>query len=214
MEIAISMRPRQLESTLQSACPVLDFEGRPRLDLEQYSTSPHLAAQVLCYIEEQYAAIAGKVVADFGCGCGVLTVGSGVLEAASVFSFDVDERCIALTQRQSSNVDMPMLELVQLDLSCGLPSRTLFDTVLMNPPFGTRKAGIDIAFVDLGLRTAEEVFSLHKTSTRRYIEKHCAEVAAEAEVLATLRYDLPKTHKIHTKKSVDIEVDLWRIAKV
>ena len=208
------MRPRQLESTLQSACPVLDFSGRPRLDLEQYSTSPHLAAQVLCYVEEQFAAISGQVVADFGCGCGVLTVGCGVMEAESVFGFDMDERCIAITLQQSGNVPMPLLELVNMDLSSGLPNRTLFDTVLMNPPFGTRKPGVDLAFVDLALNTAEQVFSLHKSSTRRYIEKHCAEKSAEAEVLATLRYDLPKTHKIHTKKSVDIEVDLWHFTNI
>ena len=41
-----------------------------------------------------------------------------------------------------------------------------FDTVLMNPPFGTRNAGIDAEFVTRGMQNARTVYSLHKTSTR------------------------------------------------
>ena len=36
----------------------------------------------------------------------------------------------------------------------------------MNPPFGTRNAGIDTAFVMKGMENASVVYSLHKTSTR------------------------------------------------
>jgi predicted RNA methylase len=41
-----------------------------------------------------------------------------------------------------------------------------FDTVVMNPPFGTRNTGIDTAFVLKGMEYASVVYSLHKTSTR------------------------------------------------
>ena len=33
------------------------------------------------------------------------------------------------------------------------------------------------------------------------------------EVMAQLRFDLPKTYKFHKKQSVDIEVDLIRFCK-
>lgn len=208
------MRPRQLESLLQSACPILDFEGRPRVDLEQYSTSPHLASQIICYIEDHFSAISNQIVADFGCGCGILSIASGVMDADLVFSFDIDPKCIDITVRQCGNVDSFPHEIVQMDITQGLPTHLSFDTIIMNPPFGTRNSGIDMKFIDIGLQTAEQVFSLHKTSTRRYISKHCSEVGAQAELVATLQYDLPKTHKHHTKKSVDIEVDLWKVSKI
>jgi predicted RNA methylase len=32
------------------------------------------------------------------------------------------------------------------------------------------------------------------------------------EVLAELRYELPKVHKFHKSKSIDIEVDLYRFS--
>lgn len=43
-----------------------------------------------------------------------------------------------------------------------------FDTVIMNPPFGTKKnAGVDIQFLKAAITLARKVvYSLHKTSTR------------------------------------------------
>lgn len=41
------------------------------------------------------------------------------------------------------------------------------DTVVMNPPFGTRKKGADMEFLSAAMKVASQaVYSLHKTSTR------------------------------------------------
>ena len=93
------------------------------------------------------------------------------------------------------------------------PSRLRCDTVVMNPPFGTRRAGADVAFLRAAFRIATgAIYSLHKTSTRAHIEKVAMTKfhAREAEVLARLRYDLPATYAHHREKSVEIAVDLWR----
>ena len=86
------------------------------------------------------------------------------------------------------------------------------DTVVMNPPFGTRVRGADMGFLRAGLTIARNaVYSLHKTSTRSHIEKHALLTlrAKSATVLAELRYELPKVYKHHRMDSVEIEVDLW-----
>ena len=43
-----------------------------------------------------------------------------------------------------------------------------FDTIVMNPPFGTKNnAGMDMCFLETGVELAvNSVYSLHKTSTR------------------------------------------------
>lgn len=43
-----------------------------------------------------------------------------------------------------------------------------FDTVVMNPPFGTKNnAGIDMKFLKMGLDlSCDSVYSLHKSTTR------------------------------------------------
>ena len=86
------------------------------------------------------------------------------------------------------------------------------DTVVMNPPFGTRKKGADMGFLRAALGVAKRaVYSLHKTSTRAHIERHALVTlgAARAEVLAELRYELPRVYAHHRQATVDIEVDLW-----
>jgi len=42
----------------------------------------------------------------------------------------------------------------------------------MNPPFGTRKAGIDTIFVKKAMDNANVVYSLHKTTTRDVNQIH------------------------------------------
>ncbi|KAF6164466.1 hypothetical protein GIB67_025292 [Kingdonia uniflora] len=89
----------------------------------------------------------------------------------------------------------------------------IVDTIVMNPPFGTRNKGADISFLFLALKVASQaVYSLHKTTTRDYIRKTTLRdfKAKSAEVLCELRYDLPQMYKFHKKKEVDISVDLWR----
>jgi putative methylase len=87
------------------------------------------------------------------------------------------------------------------------------DTVIMNPPFGTRRRGADLGFLRAGLMLARNaVYSLNKTSTRAHVERHATRAlrASSATVLAELRYELPKTYAHHRRESVEIEVDLWR----
>ena len=59
----------------------------------------------------------------------------------------------------------------------GAAGTNAFDTALMNPPFGTRQKGVDMAFLRAGLDAVRAgggaVYSMHKTSTRDYIAKTC-----------------------------------------
>lgn len=90
-----------------------------------------------------------------------------------------------------------------------------FDSVLLNPPFGTKhNQGTDLEFVRIALDVSHgPVYSLHKTSTRSHIIKTAARWGVKAQVLAQLHYDLPNTYKFHKKKSVDIEVDFVRFTQ-
>ena len=90
------------------------------------------------------------------------------------------------------------------------------DTVLTNPPFGTKpdKAGIDIKFVKLGCQLARRsVYSFHKSSTRDFVLKTIKALpyVDDVAVIAEMKFDLPRTYKFHNAASVDIEVDLIRV---
>ncbi|KAF7248324.1 Methyltransferase-like protein 5 [Varanus komodoensis] len=203
------LKLKELESNLQQ---VDDFEN-PKLMLEQYPTRPHIAACMLYTIHHTFDDIEDKIIADLGCGCGMLSIGSAMLGAGLCIGFDIDADALEVFNRNAEEFELPNIDLVQCNV-CSLSDKMpkTVDTVIMNPPFGTKhNKGMDMAFLNTALQMARTaVYSLHKTSTRQHIQKKADEWNVKMEVLAELRYDLPASYKFHKKKSVDIEVDFIR----
>ncbi|CAK9197160.1 hypothetical protein BDL97_11G074100 [Sphagnum fallax] len=202
------MKLKQLESYLGD---VVQF-ANPKVELEQYPTGPHIASRMLFMAESSYGDIDGKVVADLGCGCGTLGIAALLLDAAQVVGVDVDGDALLLAHENCNELEVEM-ELIQASLT-HLPWRgPIVDTVVMNPPFGTRCKGADMEFLAAALKVAgTAVYSLHKTSTRAHIKRVAVRDfgATSAEVLCELRYNLPASYKFHKQREVDIAVDLWR----
>ena len=86
------MKLKELESHLQE---VDEFEN-PKILLEQYPTRPHIAACMLHTIAATFDDIENKLIADLGCGCGVLSIGCVMLGAGLVTGFDVDSDALDL----------------------------------------------------------------------------------------------------------------------
>ena|SRR3990167_2836105 len=148
-----------------------EVEGfdKPKIVLEQYATSAELATQMLSYIHSEYDDIESKAVADFGCGTGMLSIAAALLGAGSVVGFDIDSDALEIAQRNCEEQEIT-IDFIQTDLETLTPpeGRQLFDVIITNPPFGTKKnAGIDVRFVQTALKFAPVVYSLHKTTTRK-----------------------------------------------
>ncbi|KAL8560317.1 hypothetical protein ACOMHN_006048 [Nucella lapillus] len=209
-----ALRLKELESWLQD----VDGFEKPKAKLEQYPTTPHIAACMLHTMHMRYDDIEGKKVADLGVGCGVLGIGCSMLGASYILGVDVDQDALEVCSGNLSELEITNVDLLQCDVHTLLktPDRLLqaFDTVVMNPPFGTKlHEGIDMVFLQTGLSMASKaVYSLHKTSTRQHILKKAKGWGVEAEVMAELRYDLSNTLAFHKKTSVDIEVDFYRFS--
>lgn len=195
------MKLKELESCLQQ----VDGFEEPKILLEQYPTSPHIAACMLYTIHNTFDDIEGKLIADLGCGCGVLCIGAAMLDAGLCVGFDIDKDALDIAQTNTEEFEISNIDLVQCDL-CALEVgyAQKFDTVIMNPPFGTKhNQGIDMKFLKTALTMAKEaVYSLHKSSTRDHIQKKAKDWGVKMELVAELRYDLPASYKFHKKKSV------------
>ncbi len=97
----------------------------------------------------------------------------------------------------------------------GIPIQSnIVTTVMTNPPFGTKhNAGIDISFLKTAIRLATKaVYSFHKTSTRAYLVKTVQSWGYDVEVIAQMKFDIPKMYKFHKLNEVDVEVDLIRVS--
>ncbi|KAF6030362.1 METTL5 [Bugula neritina] len=164
-------------------------------------------------METQFGDIDGRRVADIGCGSGRLSIGSAMLGAGYVLGIDIDEDALDICYNNLTDLEISTVDMLRMDALALPPSLCkCFDTVVMNPPFGTKhNKGIDMKFLRAGLElSTTAVYSLHKTSTREHILKVCNDWGVKAQVVAELRYDIPATYKHHKKRSVDIEVDFYR----
>lgn len=186
----------------------------------RYLTTPHIAAQWLYAAQHTHNDIFEKVVLDLGCGSGMLSVGAALLDADLVVGVDIDADALQLAQanvrgstdcaaRTSRSLTSPppefelecQVDLVQMDvhqwLASALHTPLRVDTVLLNPPFGTRRAAADISFlataIALVARRGGVVYSLHKSSTRAHVLKQARQCGGEPAVMAELRYNLDKS---------------------
>ncbi|EFC38429.1 predicted protein [Naegleria gruberi] len=234
------MKLWELESFLQDH--IQNFQ-KPKIKLEQYITTPHLASHTLYTAQFSFDDIEGKEVLDLGIGTGMLGLGACLLEAKHVTGVDIDEDALNICRENVKSiiddVDEEMaqhftyrLDLIQSDVlqfERMIKNRAqklkdkykkiedgyrLFDTVLLNPPFGTRIKGADMMFLKVASElTRNAVYSLHKTSTRDYVTQKAAKWGFEVKVVAELNYDLEASYSFHKKKSQQIQVDLIRLKR-
>uniref|UniRef100_A0A803JYF0 Methyltransferase-like protein 5 n=1 Tax=Xenopus tropicalis TaxID=8364 RepID=A0A803JYF0_XENTR len=177
------MKLKELEGCLQQ----VDVFENPKLLLEQYPTRPHIAACMLYTIHNTFNDIEDKVVADLGCGCGVLSIGAAMLGAGLCLGLDVDEDALDIFKTNTEEFELTNIDMIQFDV-CSLPPDCLsksVDTVIMNPPFGTKhNKGMDMTFLRTALQMARNsVYSLHKTSTREHIKKKATDWNVKMEII-------------------------------
>jgi rRNA N6-adenosine-methyltransferase METTL5 len=125
---------------------------------------------MLYTIQNTYEDLEGKTVADLGCGCGVLSVGAKLLDAEYactvvlllllfdadrcdisflrflavrrlVLGVDVDEAALETAAENYESFEVEVESMLANVEQLPLRAKS-FDTVVMNPPFGTKLKGI------------------------------------------------------------------------
>ncbi|KAJ1949568.1 hypothetical protein FBU59_001087 [Linderina macrospora] len=215
------MKLKQLEGYLTDVEAFRD----PKVQLEQYPTTAHLAARILYTAESSFGDIDGKSVVDLGCGCAMLTVAAAIMGATNILGMDIDQDALEIAQENidefeiNDTVDLmhasvcePAKDGTGLAMNGALVEKMQrkFDTAILNPPFGTKPGnkGIDVAFLQAACEMATTA-----SSTRSFLIKKADSWGFDCEVLAELKFDVPMMYKFHKKKSVDIEVDLIRLSR-
>ncbi|WIA20895.1 hypothetical protein OEZ85_005240 [Tetradesmus obliquus] len=205
------MKLKELHALMQDIEPF----AQPKVQLEQYPTGADIASRMLYTIESMFNDIEGNIVVDLGTGTGMLAIGAALLGSPCVVALDVDADALQVAQDNCEQFEDPLpIDFVLCDVNqLQQQQRLQADTVIMNPPFGTKMKGADMAFLQAACSLGpKQIYSLNKSSTRSHIQKAALKElgCSSAEVLAELRYNLPATMRFHKQASVDIEVDLWR----
>ena len=206
---------------LSGALGQLDYTfDDPNIDLEQYHTPPDLAARFLYTARDD---LVGRSVADLGCGNGILGIGAKYLGAHKVVGFEIDPRAASKATKNAVNGEFDDIIVCDVKKGIGEEHYLQYDTVICNPPFGTRQKKADLKFLSTALKLSKRaVYSLHKSSTKEYLLQRAQRWGLEGKILAEIKYPLPKTyamHKIDGKTNTrgitgnDIEVCLLQLIK-
>lgn len=167
-------------------------------------------AHLVYTAEHTFADLSDRLILDLGCGCGMLGIAATLMGCSLVIGVDADIDALNTCIENINAFEDASFDLILGDARDSFfrtASVSLFDSVVMNPPFGTKNnAGIDMQFLKRGLSLAQIVYSLHKSSTRLFILRKFPSAA----VIAAMRFELPAQYRFHQKDRVDVEVDLIR----
>jgi predicted RNA methylase len=181
---------------------------RPNLKLEQYPVSSEAASELLYMAGFEHDDLDGRVI-DLGTGTGRLAIGAALLDAREVVGVDVDEQALALA-RQNAQMTEVQVEWVQSDIEEIMGK---FDSVIMNPPYGTRKIHADTRFLERAFQLAPVVYSIHKSATREFLLQFVTRLGSQVDQVRSMRMTIPHLFGFHEKKRATVEVDLYRMVR-
>lgn len=193
---------RQLEIQLSK----LKILGNPSLRLEQYPVSPEVASELLFMAGFEHKDLEGTII-DLGTGTGRLAIGAALMGANHVAGADIDPKALDIAQ-DNARIARVDVEWIQSPVE---KLQGSYDTVLMNPPYGTRTAHADLVFLDKAFQLAPIIYTIHKSATRRYLTIYMEKRGRKVDETRSMVLDLPNLFEFHRKKTKSVEVDLYRI---
>jgi len=199
------LKRQQLEIALSRLKP----SPSPELAFEAYDLNPSAAAEVLFQAETRYEDIRGRTVLDLGCGSGILAIGAALLGARDVLGIDINVESVRVA-KENARQAVSVVAFVAGDIEA---VRGSFDVTVMNPPFGTRRRGMDVIFLRKAMDVSERVYSLHKGGerNRRFLKKVVEELGGKVDAVFGMEIEVARTYEFHRKRRYPVAVDLYRI---
>ena len=178
----------------------------PQLRLEQYPVSAKVAAELLHMAGFEHHDLQGETI-DLGTGTGRLAIGAAMMGSKQVVGVDIDERSITLA-RENAIAAGVRVEWVVSDIKEVVGA---YDTVIMNPPYGTRSPHADVQFLERAFELAPVSYSIHKSSTREFLRRVIERKNRRTDAVRSMSLDIPHLFPFHQKKWEKVDVDLYRI---
>ena len=183
------------------------------MQLEQYKTPSHIAAEWI-WTMALNGELANKTIVDAGSGPGILGIAALILGTKKVYFVDKDPKAMQICIRNYNKVkeeyELGEAEFITSDISL---SDLEADIVIQNPPFGTKNKHIDKIFLEKAFTTAPVVYSMHKYSTKEFVEAITKDHNFNITHFWRYEFTLKHTQKHHKKPKILIDVGLWRLEK-
>ncbi len=183
----------------------------PKVRVEQYSTDPEIAAEVLWYAFMK--GDIGKVSVDLGCGNGILGIGMLLLGAERVYFIDSDENALKIAKKNLAKMQSEGYAIGEAVFRC-LDINDFdvkVDLVVMNAPFGVKVRHMDKIFLNKAFETGKKVYSFHKSNTKRFLESFSKDNNFKITDVFDFNFPLKATQSFHTRRVKRIKVSCFRM---
>src|SRR6059036_3242114 len=132
---------------------------------------------------------------------------AALMSAAQAIGVDVDARALELASENAKTAGVKV-KWVQSTID---ELDGTYNTVIMNPPYGTRTVHADIRFLDKAFQLAPVTYSIHKASTRTFLARYVHKSNRRIAEARTMSLKIPHLYSFHARRWESIEVDLCRI---
>ncbi len=194
---------REIEITLER----LKGFSNPKIKLEQYVTPAGLAAFVVTT-----AKVFGDldIVADLGCGTGVLAIGAALL-GSYAFGVDIDLEALKIAKENAKMLDVKV-DFVNADIKDLRVKKPV--TTIMNPPFGIQRRHADRPFLEKAFEISKTIYSIHSAGSEKFVEKLAIDRGFKVTHVWKFSIPLKRTYSFHEKAFKYIPVEVFRIEEI
>ena len=211
-----SPRKREISSKSGLAVALSMLEGfkEPKVSVEQYTVDSEIGAYIL-WNGLLKGDIRQKVSVDLGCGTGILGIGALLLGAKAVFFVESDSSALEIAKKSFEKVKSEFSiegkavflckDIKEFSKKC--------DTVIENPPFGVKVRHADRFFLKKAFEIGNTVYSLHKSESRKFIERFSFENEFRVTNVWGFKFPLKATYEFHSRKIKYIDVSCFRLEK-
>ena len=206
-------QPPKSKSGLAIQLSKLAVFENPKLMSEQYATDSESAAEAL-WFAYMNGDIQDHMVADLGCGTGLLGIGALQLGADKVYFVDNDKEAIDVCNRNlATATDESAASKAVVIAADILDFHEKVDCVVQNPPFGTKAKHADRQFLLQAFKVGQAVYSIHKIETADFVKKIAADNGFTVTNILPLQLQLKNTYEFHRSKMRRVDVGMFRIVK-
>jgi len=205
------VRKKQLEIFLSNLKEMED----PDMFEEQYTTPGDIAAEIALFAYHR-GDIEGKTVIDLGSGTGRLGIASLLLGSKKTYFVEKDKRAVEILKDNLKTLTLKTNQILgEYEITEGDALLVLLrgDTIIQNPPFGTKKRKMDTKFLKKAFEIGNVVYSLHKKGNYDFIRNFALENGFELVEMEDFNFPIKAMFEVHKKRKVVIEVELYRFMR-
>jgi putative methylase len=195
---------------------VQDFQD-PKPELEQYATSPEVAAS-LVHVADQRGDLTGgpdgTTVLDLGTGTGMLALAAALRGPRRVVGVDVDPAPLRTARENATKVgapaDVAWVVGDATDLPLSVPGRVV---VLSNPPFGAQDGNehADRAFLDQIREVADVSYTVHNAGSEDFVRAYADDHDAAVTDAFAVELDVDNQFAFHDQDRATVDAEAFRI---